>query len=130
MVRIRLAKYGRKNKPSYRIVVIDSKKKRDGKYLEKLGYYNPTEDDRNVVFDKDRYEYWLKTGAQPSEAVNKLVNGKYVFKPYNPKEDKKSETEDNIEETGNGAEDKGENEKAATPEIESKEPENKEEKAE
>lgn len=118
MVRIRLAKYGRKNKPSYRIVVIDSKKKRDGKYLEKLGYYNPSEDDKNVVFDKSRYEYWLKIGAKPSEAVTKLVNGKYVFKPYNPKDQTEDDSKSN------------EAEAESTPKNETSETENNKAKAE
>ncbi len=80
MVKIRLTRTGRKNAPSYRIIVIDSKSKRDGMYIEKLGYYNPTEDPKKVVCTKERYDYWLSVGAQPSDAVKKLISGKYVFK--------------------------------------------------
>ncbi|TXI35081.1 MAG: 30S ribosomal protein S16 [Niabella sp.] len=80
MVKIRLTRTGRKNAPSFRIIVIDSRSKRDGMYIEKLGYYNPTENDKNVVYSKERYDHWLSVGAQPSDAVKKLVSGKYVFK--------------------------------------------------
>jgi small subunit ribosomal protein S16 len=80
MVKIRLTRTGRKNAPSYRIIVIDSKSKRDGKYIEKLGFYNPTEDAKKVVYSKERYDYWLSVGAQSSDAVKKLVSGKYIFK--------------------------------------------------
>jgi len=99
MVRIRLSRHGRKNAPSYRIIVVDSHKKRDGKYLEKLGYYNPSEDDKKVVFEKDRYKYWLSVGAQPSEAVKKLVAGKYKFQKYDPKAQENEKTEEVTDET-------------------------------
>ncbi|MCA9391839.1 30S ribosomal protein S16 [candidate division WWE3 bacterium] len=73
MVRIRLQRIGRKNSPSYRIVVMPQQKKRDGKFLEKLGNYDPT---RKVYsLDKERYDYWISTGAQPSERVEKLASG-------------------------------------------------------
>lgn len=84
MVKIRLTRTGRKNAPSYRIVVVDQKNRRDGRSIEVIGHYNPTENPDNVVYKKERYEYWTSVGAQPSDAVKKLVGGKYVFKPYNP----------------------------------------------
>ncbi len=84
MVRIRLARAGRKNAPSYRIVVTDKKTKRDSKSLELIGHYNPTEDPKKIVYKQDRYDYWISVGAQPSDAVVKLIAGKYKFKPYNP----------------------------------------------
>ncbi len=91
MVRIRLARYGRKNAPSFRVVVIDSRKKRNGKYIEKLGYYNPTENEDKVVIDKKRYDHWLLVGAQPSLAVKKLLKGTYKYKKYNPNEEKQED---------------------------------------
>lgn len=93
MVKIRLKLKGRKNAPSYRIVVIDSKKKRDGKYIEDLGYFNPINTPALVHIKKDRYNYWIQKGAQASEAVEKIVNTKYKFVKYDPKA--KTETEDN-----------------------------------
>lgn len=83
MVRIRLTRVGRKNAPAYRIVVIDQKAKRDGKAIEIIGNYNPVEDPKKVNYEKDRYSYWLSTGAQPSDTVKKLISSKYEYKPYN-----------------------------------------------
>ncbi len=84
MVRIRLTRAGRKNAPAYRIVVNDRKAKRDGQYIELIGHYNPTENPDKVVLKQDRYDYWLSVGAQPSEAITKLVAGTYKFKKYDP----------------------------------------------
>lgn len=73
--RIRLARGGAKKRPYYRIVVTDSRSPRDGKFIEKIGAYNPilAKDDANrVTVQKDRAEYWLGTGAQPSERVVRL----------------------------------------------------------
>lgn len=95
MVRIRLSRHGRRNAPSFRIIVVDSHKKRDGRYLERLGHYNPSEDDKKFVIDQERYKYWLSVGAQPSESVVKIINGKYNYKKYNPnaKEEDTKESE-------------------------------------
>ena len=82
MLKIRLKRTGRKNAPSYRIVVADARSPRDGKVVEELGWYNPTEDPNRVVYDKGRFGYWLERGAQPTEAVAKLVKGDYNYIPY------------------------------------------------
>ena len=71
MVRIRLRRQGAKNQPSYRIVVIDQRKARDGKYIENIGYYNPRTDPPTEVVNEDRALYWLSVGAQPSDAVRR-----------------------------------------------------------
>lgn len=98
MVRIRLTRIGRKNAPAYRIVVTDKKSKVNGKFIEVIGNYNPTEDTKKIVYKKDRFDYWTSVGAQPSTAIIKLIKGTYEFKPYDPKgkrasaEAKKSET--------------------------------------
>jgi len=63
-------------------VAINSQSKRDGKALEILGSYNPYQNPAKASIKKDRYNYWLSVGAQPSEAVAQLVAGKYTFKPY------------------------------------------------
>ena len=91
MVKIRLAKHGRKNAPSYRIVAADSRAKRDGKYLELLGFFNPMENSREL--NMDRYKYWISVGAQPTGAVESIIGGKYDWKPYSgkPVEDVKVE---------------------------------------
>lgn len=94
-VKIRLARAGRRNLPFYHIVAADSRSPRDGKFIEKLGYYDPIlQDDskRRLNLKIDRIEYWLSVGAIPSERVaillNKCaVNGAEKYKPvFTPKE--------------------------------------------
>jgi small subunit ribosomal protein S16 len=76
MVTIRLSRGGAKKKPFYQIVVTDSRNRRDGRYLERLGFYNPmvqNETEESLRIDMDRVDYWVGTGAQLSERVAKLV---------------------------------------------------------
>ncbi|MRI59380.1 MAG: 30S ribosomal protein S16 [Epsilonproteobacteria bacterium] len=73
MVAIRLARFGRKKRPFYRIVVTDSRKRRDSGWIEIIGYYNPLTDPATVKVDEERLEYWLKTGAKMSERVKKIT---------------------------------------------------------
>lgn len=72
MVRIRLRRMGARNQPSYRIVAADKETKRDGKFLEILGFYNPRTNPPTVQLKEDRVYDWLSKGAQPSEAVDKI----------------------------------------------------------
>ncbi|GBD93995.1 30S ribosomal protein S16 [bacterium BMS3Abin05] len=72
-VRLRLARMGRKKRPFYRVVAVDSRKRRDGKYIENLGYYDPLTDPIDVKLKEERIFYWLKVGAQPSETVRNLL---------------------------------------------------------
>lgn len=72
MVRIRLRRVGKRNQPSYRIVAADSRVKRDGKYLEMLGFYNPRTHPPTVVVKEDRVYRWLSHGAQVTEAVERI----------------------------------------------------------
>ncbi len=64
---------GRKKKPFYRIVVTDSRKKRDGGWIESIGYYNPLVEPSIIKFDKERLEYWVKVGAKMSERVKTIT---------------------------------------------------------
>ncbi len=73
MLRIRLARTGAKKKASYRVVVIEREKARDGRFVEILGHYNPRRNPAEVVLNRDRINYWLGRGAQPSETVRSLV---------------------------------------------------------
>ena len=73
MVRIRLARGGAKKKPYYRIVVADQRCKRDGRYLERIGFYNPMVKENRFEIDVERLKHWLSTGAQPSDRVGKLM---------------------------------------------------------
>jgi len=75
MVKIRLARHGRKRLPFYRVVAADIKAPRDGKFLEILGTYNPVEKDesKEVTLKIDRVDYWLGHGAQPTDTVAALI---------------------------------------------------------
>lgn len=72
-VKIRLARTGRKKVATYRIVAADSRKTRDGRFLEMLGTYNPQADPKEFTLKADRVAYWLGKGAQPSETVANLL---------------------------------------------------------
>ncbi|NNG14236.1 MAG: 30S ribosomal protein S16 [Gammaproteobacteria bacterium] len=76
MVTIRLSRGGAKKRPFYHIVVTDSRNRRDGRYLERLGFYNPVarnENEETLRIDTDRVDHWVKLGAQTSERVAKLL---------------------------------------------------------
>ena len=72
-VKIRLKRLGKVRVPQYRIVVVDSRKKRDGKVIEEIGKYHPKEDPSYIDVVSDRAQYWLGVGAQPSDAVAKIL---------------------------------------------------------
>jgi small subunit ribosomal protein S16 len=72
-VKIRLKRLGKIRVPQYRIVVVDSRKKRDGKVLEEIGKYHPKEDPSYIDVVSERAQYWLGVGAQPSEAVEAIL---------------------------------------------------------
>lgn len=74
MVTIRLARFGRKKGPFYRVVVLDSSKKTAGANIEVLGYWNPTKKDFKI--EKTKFDSWVKKGAQVSPAVTKLIGTK------------------------------------------------------
>lgn len=71
-VKIRLTRTGKKHQASYRVIATDTKGKRDGKFLEILGFYNPKSKPQLVV-KQQRYDFWTQKGAKPSEAVLKLM---------------------------------------------------------
>lgn len=73
-VRIRLTRAGRKKQPYYRIVVIDSRKRRDGAYIEQIGLYHPTFQPARIEIQEDRALKWLKDGAKPSDTVHNLLS--------------------------------------------------------
>lgn len=72
-VKIRLKRFGKIRAPFYRVVVADSRKKRDGRVIEEIGKYHPTEDPSVIDINRDRAQYWLGVGAQPSEPVLALL---------------------------------------------------------
>ncbi|MBP8986527.1 MAG: 30S ribosomal protein S16 [Spirochaetes bacterium] len=73
MVKIRLQRAGTKKKPFYKVVVIDSRKRRDGAVIESLGHYQPIVKGDQFVVDRDKVTEWLKKGAQPTETIAKLL---------------------------------------------------------
>ena len=76
MVKIRLRRMGKKKQPSYRVVVTDSRSPRDGRFIETLGFYNPRTEPPTVQIKEDRALHWLSQGAQPTDAVARLLGNK------------------------------------------------------
>jgi small subunit ribosomal protein S16 len=72
-VKIRLKRMGKIRAPYYRVVVMDSRKKRDGRAIEEIGKYHPTEEPSLIDIDSERAQYWLSVGAQPTEQVTALL---------------------------------------------------------
>jgi small subunit ribosomal protein S16 len=73
MVRIRLTRMGAKKRPFYRVVIADSRAPRDGRFIEKVGYYDPMTEPHTVKLEMDRIDYWVGVGASPSETVGRLI---------------------------------------------------------
>ena len=73
MVKIRLRRMGAKKSPFYRIVVADSRFPRDGRFIEEIGYYDPTKDPAVVKIDGDKAKAWIANGAQPTDTVRVLL---------------------------------------------------------
>ena len=73
MTVIRLTRMGRNKKPFYRIVVSDSRKRRDSGWIESIGYYNPVVEPKILKIDEERLNYWIGTGAKMSDKVKKLA---------------------------------------------------------
>lgn len=72
-VRIRMKRFGAKNRPQWRIVVADSKSPRDGRFIEEIGFYNALPKEEEFVVKKERLDYWTKAGAQMSVSVKSLI---------------------------------------------------------
>ena len=75
MVSIRLSRAGAKKRPFYHLVVTDSRNRRDGRYIERVGYFNPvaSEKEKGLVINAERLEHWVKNGAKVSDTVARLV---------------------------------------------------------
>ena len=82
-LKIRLSRGGNKKRPHYRIVLADSRAPRDGKFIERLGTYNPLlakDSDQRVVLNEERIKHWLKNGAQPTDRVTKFLSDLKIVK--------------------------------------------------
>jgi len=108
MLKIRLTRVGKKNSPSYRVVVADKKRAVKRKFIEIIGNYNPTLKPKQIVIDKDRALFWIGNGAQPSDTVNNLMvnlgilaKEKKINKIYGKKLSKKAIKEGPIQNTDN-----------------------------
>ena len=79
-VRLRLKRFGRRHRSFYRITAVDGRRPRDGRVLEELGWYDPGAEaaDKRVSLKRERLEYWLGVGAQPSETVRDLLVGQGI----------------------------------------------------
>ena len=78
-VKIRLARHGTKKKPFYRIVVADGESPRDGKFLEKVGTYDPLIEPAKISINSERIKYWMEQGATPSDTVKSLLKREGFF---------------------------------------------------
>ena len=83
-VKMRLRREGKKKQPFYRVVVADVRSPRDGRFIEDIGYYQPTHDPSTIKIDHERALYWLRTGVQPSDAVRKLLRIEGIWEEYKP----------------------------------------------
>jgi small subunit ribosomal protein S16 len=93
-VTIRLARTGRKNLPAYKIVVSNTRDKRNGRFVDIIGSFNPTTTPHEFKYDKEKFEKWSKTGALVTDAVKKLMEGKYEYTKYEPKKAKAKKDEE------------------------------------
>jgi small subunit ribosomal protein S16 len=73
MVKIRLRRMGRRNRPFYRVVIADSRSPRDGKFIDIIGHYNPLTDPATISIDEEKALKWLRYGAQPTDTVRSLL---------------------------------------------------------
>ncbi len=97
VVRIRLTRMGKRHMPFYRIVVVDSRKKRDGAYIESLGYYNPLREPAQIDVNVEKAVEWILKGAQPSETVSNILSKAGVLaKVHQIKYAKKEKSDEGI----------------------------------
>ncbi len=92
-VKIRLTRMGAKKNPFYRIVAIDSRKARDGEYIEQIGYYNPVKQPAEVKINADIAKKWLSNGAQPTDTVRDLFVKEGILEGKAAKAAEKTEAE-------------------------------------
>ncbi|MEW6546354.1 MAG: 30S ribosomal protein S16 [Bacillota bacterium] len=90
-VRIRLKRMGAKNRPFYRLVVADSRSPRDGRFIEEIGYYDPTTEPATVSVKQERVLDWLRKGAQPSDTARALLEKSGTWRAW--QEERKSRKE-------------------------------------
>ena len=87
-VKLRLKRGGAKGRPIYSIVAADSRSPRDGKFIEKIGVYNPLPEDYELTINEEKALYWLSKGAQPTDTVKSLLTTKGIIAKHTNKEGK------------------------------------------
>jgi small subunit ribosomal protein S16 len=87
MVKIRLRRMGRRNRPFYRVVVADSRSPRDGKFIDTIGHYDPLTDPATISVDGEKALKWLKDGAQPTDTVRSLLSKLGIIDKVKPTSD-------------------------------------------
>ncbi|PIY80894.1 MAG: 30S ribosomal protein S16 [Candidatus Pacebacteria bacterium CG_4_10_14_0_8_um_filter_42_14] len=93
MLKIKLARFGKRNQPHYRIIVNEARSKRDGQYMAELGHYAPTDTPKLLKVDFEAYKYWISKGAIPTDTVAAIVKRSQIAVPFpekKPKPSKKS----------------------------------------
>ncbi|MCE2526955.1 MAG: 30S ribosomal protein S16 [Actinomycetia bacterium] len=113
-VRIRLMRMGKKKKPSYRVVVTDGRKPRDGRYIEQIGRYDPLAEPSVVEISNDRAVEWLARGAQPSDRVRKLMEISGAWTRYRVAAGKAHRVTDEASQADSGAAGEGTSQEDAT----------------
>jgi|GEM_PF-465801 len=116
MLKVRLARFGTKNKPSYKIVVAEARSARSHA-LDFLGYYDPAHNPPKFQIDQEKYQKWLSQGAQPTEAVAKLLRGEYQYLKYEPQVGGEEKEEGKEEETATKEKEGGEAAPVSEPEV-------------
>ncbi len=94
MVKIRLRRMGKKNRPFYRVVVADSRSPRDGKFIDIIGHYNPLTDPATVSIDGEKALKWLSYGAQPTDTVRSLLGKLGIMDKVKPTSGQKLTTKE------------------------------------
>lgn len=95
MVKLRLRRDGRSHRPFYHVVAADARSPRDGRFIEKIGFYNPMQDPAEVVLDHELALKWLKNGAQPTETVKSLLSKEGILLKFHLM--KKGKTSEEVE---------------------------------
>lgn len=86
MVKLRLTRVGKRKQPSYRLVAANSRSPRDGRFIEILGHYNPMVEPATLILKEDRITDWLKKGAQPTDALKRILVRDGFWKKYTGKD--------------------------------------------
>lgn len=97
-VKLRLIRFGKKKMPFYRIVAVEERVKRDGKYIEKIGLYNPLNENKNYIIDEEKALKWLHNGAIPTDTVRSMLSKSGIMKKFHEEKQLKRKNRKEVEE--------------------------------